>query len=29
MSHHHAPPGLGEASFFAHDHGAQPPGWCT
>ena len=24
MSHHHAPPGLGESSFFAHDHGAGP-----
>ena len=21
MSHHHAPPGLGEPEFFAHDHG--------
>lgn len=26
MSHHHAPPGLGEAEFFAHDHGAAPSG---
>jgi imidazolonepropionase-like amidohydrolase len=25
MSHHHAPPGLGEASFFAHDHGTAAP----
>jgi len=25
MSHHHAPPGLGEASFFAHDHGTAEP----
>jgi imidazolonepropionase-like amidohydrolase len=22
MSHHHAPPGLGEAEFFAHEHGS-------
>ncbi len=26
MSHHHAPPGLGEPSFFAHDHGTVAPG---
>jgi imidazolonepropionase-like amidohydrolase len=25
MSHHHGPPGLGEAEFFAHDHGAAGP----
>ena len=23
MSHHHAPPGLGEPEFFAHDHGGR------
>jgi imidazolonepropionase-like amidohydrolase len=25
MSHHHGPPGLGEAEFFAHDHGVASP----
>ncbi len=25
MSHHHGPPGLGEAEFFAHGHGAARP----